>query len=133
MDTGPLVAFVDASDQYHNAAVSLLGTYRGPFYVPMLVVAEVTHMLRRRVGTYAEIQFLADLVDGHFAVEAVEPIDWRRITELATKYRDLPLGTVDASIIVAAERLNIPTIATFDRRHFTVVRPAHIEAFDLVP
>jgi uncharacterized protein len=38
-----------------------------------------------------------------------------------------------ASLIAIAERLGIDTIATLDRRHFTVVRPAHVEAFTLLP
>jgi uncharacterized protein len=48
-------------------------------------------------------------------------------------YRDLPLGTVDASVIVTAERLGIVEVATLDRRHFSVVRPSHVAAFELLP
>jgi predicted nucleic acid-binding protein len=43
------------------------------------------------------------------------------------------LGTVDGSVIAAAERLDIKEIATLDRRHFTVVRPNHAAAFNLLP
>ena len=43
------------------------------------------------------------------------------------------LGFVDATIIAAAERLKLSTLATTDRRHFAVVRPAHAERFTLVP
>jgi predicted nucleic acid-binding protein len=49
------------------------------------------------------------------------------------RYSDLPLGTVDACVVVAAERTGVTTIATFDRRHFGVVRPRDTDAFDLVP
>jgi predicted nucleic acid-binding protein len=48
-------------------------------------------------------------------------------------HRDFPLGTVDASLIALAERLPTKRIATLDRRHFSVVRPAHVEAFELLP
>jgi uncharacterized protein len=48
-------------------------------------------------------------------------------------YGDLPLGSVDASVVAAAERLRATTVATLDRRHFGVVRPAHTEAFELLP
>jgi predicted nucleic acid-binding protein len=41
--------------------------------------------------------------------------------------------TVDASVIVAAERLGVTDIATLDRRHFGVVRPSHIDSFGLFP
>jgi predicted nucleic acid-binding protein len=76
---------------------------------------------------------LGDLAAGDLVPEPVGPADWLRIAELVAAYQDLPLGTVDASIVVACERLNARTIATLDRRHFSVVRPAHIPAFDLVP
>ena len=42
------------------------------------------------------------------------------------------LGT-DAGLIAIAERLCQTTIATLDPRRFAVVRPAHGEAFHLVP
>jgi predicted nucleic acid-binding protein len=55
------------------------------------------------------------------------------MAELVETYADLRLGTVDASVIATAERLGSGTIATLDRRHFTVVRPNHVHSFGLVP
>ncbi len=51
----------------------------------------------------------------------------------STKYADMDLGTVDAAVIAIAERLNIVTLATINTRDFRVVRPAHCDAFELVP
>jgi len=48
-------------------------------------------------------------------------------------YADLLLGAVDASVVAIAERLGVKEIATLDRRHFSVVRPRHAEAFSIVP
>jgi uncharacterized protein len=48
-------------------------------------------------------------------------------------YADLPLGTVDASVIAVAERLRLTEVATLDRRRFTVVRPRHTTALNLLP
>jgi predicted nucleic acid-binding protein len=79
------------------------------------------------------VRFLGDLAAGAFAVEPVHPSDWLRIAALVWRYRDLPLGTVDASVVAAAERLGIVNIATLDRRHFLVVRPSHTPAFTLLP
>ena len=67
------------------------------------------------------------------SLEPVEPSDILRIAELVARYHDLPLGTVDASVIAAAERLGASEVATLDRRDFTVVRPSHVEAFTLLP
>jgi predicted nucleic acid-binding protein len=61
------------------------------------------------------------------------PRDWLRIAELTSAYRHLPLGTADASVVTAAERLDVRAIATLDRRHFSVVRPLHTGAFELLP
>jgi predicted nucleic acid-binding protein len=49
------------------------------------------------------------------------------------KYADLPLGTVDDSVIAITERLKLTEVATLDRRHFSVVRPDHIPALTLLP
>jgi uncharacterized protein len=53
------------------------------------------------------------------------------MADLVERYPDLRLGGTDASVVAIAERLRIARIATFDRRHFTVVRPTHIKAFTL--
>jgi predicted nucleic acid-binding protein len=101
--------------------------------VPQLVVAEVAYLLETRLGPDAEIRFLGDLAAGNLIPEPVHARDWIRIAELVARYRDLPLGTVDASVVAAAERLDVTQIATLDRKHFTVVRPAHTPAFEILP
>lgn len=79
------------------------------------------------------MRFLGDLAGGALAVEGVEPVDWLRIAELVAKYDTLPLGTVDASVVAAAERLGVQAVGTLDRRDFSVVRPRHCDAFELLP
>jgi predicted nucleic acid-binding protein len=101
--------------------------------VPILVVSEVAYLLATRVGVETEVRFLGDLAGGDLVPEQVAPADWLRMARLVAAYRDLPLGTVDASIVAVAERLGTRAIATLDRRHFSVVRPAHLPMFDLVP
>ncbi len=98
----------------------------------MLVITEVVYLLGSRLGVEAEVRFLGDLAAGNLIPEPVSPADWLRIAELVARYRDLPLGTADASVVVAAERLAITEIATLDRRHFTVVKPA-TGSFRLLP
>ena len=115
------------------AALELLETHPGPLVVPTLVITEVVYLLATRLGPEPEVRFLGDLAGGAFTVEPVAPADWLRIAELVARYRDLPLGTVDASVITAAQRLGITEIATVDRRHFTLVRPDHVAAFTLLP
>jgi uncharacterized protein len=100
--------------------------------VPTLVVTEVTYLVGTRLGVDPEVRFLGDFAAGNLIAEPVAAPDWLRIAELVAHYADLPLGTVDASVIAAAERLGISDIATLDLRHFTVVR-SNIGTLDLLP
>jgi hypothetical protein len=97
------------------------------------VVTEVVYLLGTRLGHDAEARFLGDFAAGNLIPEHVSAADWLRIAELVQIYRDLPLGSVDSSVIAAAERLSISDVATLDRRHFTVVRPNHVTALNLLP
>ena len=101
--------------------------------MPTLVSTEVAYLIGTRLGPAAEVRFLGDLASGAFVVESVAAIDWLRMAELVATYNDLPLGTVDASVIALSERLRLDMVATFDLRHFTVVRPSHVDALSLLP
>jgi predicted nucleic acid-binding protein len=100
--------------------------------VPTLVITEVTYLLGTRLGADAEVRFLGDLAAGNLIAEPVAASDWLRIAELVARYRDLPLGTADASVVAAAERLDHRQIATLDRRHFGVVQ-SRLGALTLLP
>lgn len=99
----------------------------------MLVISEAAYLLERDLGTGAEIALLGDILDGQLTTICVEPSDWARTIDLVWTYRDMHLGTVDASVVATAERLRVRQIATLDHRQFSVVRPAHVEAFELLP
>jgi predicted nucleic acid-binding protein len=46
---------------------------------------------------------------------------------------DLRLGFVDAAVVAIVERLGERKLATLDHRHFTAIRPPHVEALELLP
>ena len=97
------------------------------------MLTEVSYLVSTRLGWRPEVRLLGDLASGDFTLEPVHPGDLLRIAELVAQYHDLPLGTVDASVIAAAERLNVIEIATIDHRHFSIVRPRHTAAFKILP
>jgi predicted nucleic acid-binding protein len=70
---------------------------------------------------------------GDFSAIELTASDYARSAELVVTYGDLPLGTTDASVIAIAERLKLTEVATLDRRHFTVVRPVHVDTLTLLP
>ena len=131
VDSGPLLATVNAADPDHAACVEVLTQREFTQIIPALCIAEVCYFLGQRHGPEVEARFVSGL-DG-FHVVAPEPEDWVGIGELVRRYGDLPLGTTDASVAVLAERMGTTRIVTLDRRHFTVLRSNRGQPFDLNP
>jgi uncharacterized protein len=76
---------------------------------------------------------LTAVAAGEFEHITITAADLARTAEFVRTYADLPLGAVDASVFAVAERLKLTDVATLDRRHFTVVRPQHTTALNLLP
>ncbi|HUC25749.1 MAG TPA: PIN domain-containing protein [Streptosporangiaceae bacterium] len=135
-DTGPLVAAALTNDADHAACVKLftdLHLAGSQLLVPATVIAEVGYLLAREAGPRLESLFLRSLADGDFSAVDLTAGDYARMADLVTTYGSLPLGTTDASVIALAERFRLNEVATLDRRHFSVVRPAHVNALTLLP
>lgn len=133
VDTGPLYASMDRSDPDHDACRELLESTVGPIVVPAPVIVEVEWLASSRLGQPAVDALLGSIEDGGIAIHDLDAADWVRVRTLCRLYADLALGLVDASVIVTAERLGEPIVATLDRRHFGVVRPRHVPSLALVP
>lgn len=133
VDTGPIVALINDRDHHHRQCRQLLEQLPDPLLVPVTVATEACILLERRRGTRAERLFLADIRAGRFTLIESLSADLDRVAELVAKYDNLPLGTVDASVIALAERLRITTVVTLDRRDFGAVRPAHVATVTLLP
>jgi predicted nucleic acid-binding protein len=131
LDTGPLVALLDATDPDHDRCAALIRETREPRIVPVCVLVEVEYLLRPWPRALAAL--LADFETG--ALQLLDlPTRWlMRSGELIDRYRDLPLGLVDATVIAATEMLDETKVATLDHRHFAVVRPNHTPALELLP
>ena len=132
-DTGPLYAAMDVADQDHDACSRLLESINEPVLVPSPVVVELDWLAGQRLGPDAFLRFLADAEDGRLDFVDLQPQDLARVRELLDRYRDLSLGFVDAAVLAIVERLGEPKLATLDHRHFTIVRPRHVPALQLVP
>ena len=132
-DTGPLLAALDRDDPDHRPCAELLLSATEDLVVPGLVLSELDYWCRKLAILNAWLNFLEDVDSGAWRVEWPTSADLRRALELERSYADLGLGIVDATIIALLERWHEPKVATLDHRHFTVVRPAHVAAIELLP
>jgi predicted nucleic acid-binding protein len=131
LDTGPLVALLDATDPDHARCAALLADTAERRIVPVCVLVEVEYLLRPWPRAFPAL--LRDIAAG--AIQLLELSErWLgRVAELLERYADLPLGLVDATVIAAAEMLGEPRVVTLDQRHFSVVAPAHVGSLTLLP
>ena len=131
-DTGVIFSAFDSADRDHDRCMELLGS-GATLLIPAPVVVELDWLARSRRVPAASLFLLSSIVSDSVLVIDLEREDYARALEFVVRYADLPLDLVDASVVAVAERLEQDTIATLDRRHFSVVRPLHVDAFTLVP
>ena len=135
-DTGPLVAAAIRNQPRNHTCTELFTGLRlagRGLLLPATVAAEVGYFLERYGSPTHEARWLAAVAQGDLEPVDLTAADYARMAELVEQYDDLPLGTTDASVIALAERLNIAEVATLDRKHFSAVRPRHVEALTLLP
>ncbi len=110
--TPALYAVTDTDDDDHERSLGVLERPDLHLVIPTLVVAGVTYIIGRRLGSTAEARFLGGLEK--LDVEAPAVTDWPRLAELVDQYQDFPLGGTDASVIALAERIGTEIIVTLD-------------------
>lgn len=112
VDTGPLVAFFDASDEFHPWAADALRGLRGPLLTCEPVIAETTYLLRRMPA--AQDALLGWLGRGSLKVEFDLAQDVAGVRRLMKKYRDQPMSLADACLVRMAETIEGHAICTLD-------------------
>jgi predicted nucleic acid-binding protein len=132
VDTGPLVAFFDRTEQQHRWVLDQVEAIEAPLLVCEPVLAETTYLLAR----YARAQdALFELLKNgalRIAFRIDENVDALR--KLRQRYRDKPMSLADACIVRMAEIYDGHVILTLDsdffiyRKHgrvpLTLIHPA---------
>ncbi len=118
-DTGPLVAYVSGTDQYHRWAYATFGSFYEPIYTCEAVISEVLFLLRSAdLGTEPFLQMLErGAVRLDFSVEE----NRADILNLLRKYADQPMSLADACLVRMAELHDRCQILTADK-DFSVYR-----------
>lgn len=133
LDTGFLYAGIDRTDNRHLEVKEVIEGIRGNVILPVPVITETTYFLSRNMGLEAVAQFLDNLRFSDFIIENPIHEDYIRSAEFLRKYNDAKIDFVDVCIVSMSERRNISKILTIDRRHFRMFRPAHCDAFEILP
>ena len=112
IDAGPLIAFFDKDDKFHEDIVELLQSFEGILYSSWPVITGVMNMLDFNVR--AQLDFLKWIELGGVEIVELSKNKISRILTLSQKYADVPMDLADASLIVISEIENIDKIITID-------------------
>lgn len=131
LDTGPLVALLDARDQWHARCALAFPALVHRCVTSESVVAEACHLALRGAGT--ALPPLEFLLQARIPILGLETGGHRRAATLMRRYVKLPMDYADATLVALAEALSLSTVLTTDRRGFAAYRAAGGRAFSLVP
>ena len=120
VDAGPLVALLDADDQYHKKCVAALKVLQEPLVTVWPPVTEAMYLL----GDLPKAQeaLWEMLARGVLQLLPLDHTDVPRMRELMSKYADRPMDLADAALVRVAEREGIRKIFTVNRKDFGVYR-----------
>lgn len=133
IDTSVLYALVDAADSAHHRSVAALEREVEAVIVPQATMPEVCYLIGSRLDARREADFVRHLATSDWRLEPLTAADLPRVATLMREYTDAPIGFVDASVVAIAERMGVRRVYTLDQRHFGMIRPAHLERFELMP
>ncbi|MEO8608761.1 MAG: PIN domain-containing protein [Chloroflexota bacterium] len=131
-DTSFIVALGNAAEKSH-VACEVVKRGEEVIIVPQTVLAEVGYLFTQRLGNRAMANFLRALPETKYRIMALESVDFVRTAELLEKYTDSRVDFVDATVAALAERLQVKRILTIDQRDFQILRPKHVDHFELLP
>lgn len=131
VDTGPLVAIMSRTDQYHGTCVDALHELPGPLFTCWPVITEAAWLLRKHAGAVRRL--LDSVSNGFLELLPIQGSEAAAIGKLMEKYKSIQPQLADAALVYLAERHSFNVIFTLDRRDFSVYRAGRQRAFRIIP
>lgn len=131
-DTSPLVALINRKDNNHTRAVAVLKTLRGTLMTTWPCVAEAMHLLNNYGGWLTQDELWGYIEDGLIEIYENSYVALPKMRQLMEQYRTTPMDLGDASLVAAAEALDVSQIFTFDH-DFYIYQIGGKKPFDVIP
>lgn len=131
-DAGPLIALADAGDADHDLCVAALADVRLPLITTWPAFTEAMYLLGASGGFPAQEALWGLVSEGQLRLVDLNQASVERSASLMAKYVDTPMDLADATLVAAAEQLNVDRIFTIDA-DFHVYRMANRKGFTVVP
>jgi len=133
LDTSGLLAAIDSSQRFHDAAREVLREVTAPLILSPFVLAELDYLLATRVGNVAELALLEEVSREPYRLAQFSGRDVAEARQVMVQYADLRISLADASNVVLANRHDTLDVLTLDERHFRVLSGPGGRPFRLLP
>jgi uncharacterized protein len=131
IDTGPIVAILSEDDKHHGRCSEALTVLTPPLLTCWPVVTEAAWLLRKRPESVHKM--FQGFHGGFFTLLSLNADDLPAIAGLMKRYESAGLQLADAALAHLAERENIRTVFTTDRRDFSIIRLKRNRTLRLIP
>ena len=131
IDTGPMVALYSEDDPHHKRCSESLSQFGPPLLTCWPVVTEAAWLLRKRPDGLRKI--FEGFASGFFALLPLDTADLAVVAAVMHRYEDARLQFADACLVHLAEREDIRTVFTTDRRDFSIIRLKRNRTLRLIP
>ncbi len=129
LNTNAVLAILNKKDVHH---FQMKAFEQENLIVPMTILPEVDYLATKYIGAFSARAFMGSLANKELPTLVFDDLDLERADAIMKQYPSVPLGFV-TSVVALAERHRIQSILTFDRRHFSLVKPQGFTHFDLLP
>ena len=101
VDTGPLVAILDASDRFHDWAAANLKGIQPPLITCEAVLSELCFLLRGQPKAFAAIALLLErrILEIRFSLAQ----EFDPVFGLLTRFKDVPMSLADGCLVRLSE------------------------------
>lgn len=132
-DTGPLVALNNRNDQHHARCMEATQRMRGQRLITTWpCLTETMYILGNMGGYFFQAILWEWIEDNRLILHQLSPEETTRMAQLMERYADTPMDLADASLIAAAETLNLRQVFTIDA-DFYIYRLPDGSALEVIP
>jgi len=132
-DASPLFALVDTKQPAANARCkAVLPLLSRPLITTWPAYTEAMYLVYREGGWPLQRLLWRYVLTGQLIFHRADESEQKRMAELMEQYRNIPMDFADASLVTAAESLNISRIFTLDSDFFVYQRHGN-QPFEVIP